>query len=151
VLSGSLGDDPRWREFGQRVAQLGVHSALSLPLRTADSVIGALNVYAHPQGAFDERAAQLGETFARPAAVAVQNAQVLAQARRLTVQLQAALDDQVVIERAVGVLMSRGGLTATEAHQRLRALNRHDQRALVELARSIVDDAVRRARSRPTS
>ena len=32
MLSGSLGGDPRWPRFGGRVARIGVHSVLSLPL-----------------------------------------------------------------------------------------------------------------------
>ena len=47
-----------------------------------------MNVYAKGRHAFDERAAELGEIYAVPAAVAVQNAQVLAQTQRLAVQLE---------------------------------------------------------------
>ena len=79
MLSGSLGGDPRWPRFGGRVARLGVHSVVSLPLITPDGVVGAMNVYAHDKNAFDERAAELGQIFAAPAAIAVQNAHVLAQ------------------------------------------------------------------------
>jgi GAF domain-containing protein len=150
VLSRSLSGDPRWPELGRRVARLGVHSALSLPLHTVDGVVGTLNAYAHARGAFDERAVELGETFAAPAAVAVQNAQVLEQARRLAARLQAALDERVVIERAVGILMSRSGASETETNERLQALSRHSRQKLVVLAQSILDDAVRRARARPT-
>ena len=32
AVSGSLGSDDRWPRFGGRVARLGVHSALSMPL-----------------------------------------------------------------------------------------------------------------------
>jgi len=44
VRSGSLGGDPRWPRFGPRVSRLGVHSVLSLPLRTPDGMLGAMNV-----------------------------------------------------------------------------------------------------------
>lgn len=66
VLSGSLGADPRWRRFGGRIARMGVHSVVSLPLLTPDKVVGAMNVYAHAKNVFDERAAELGELFAAP-------------------------------------------------------------------------------------
>jgi GAF domain-containing protein len=75
-MSGSLGSDARWRRFGGTVARLGVDSVLSLPLVTPDQVVGAMNVYAHDRHVFDEWAAELGEIYAIPAAVAVQNAQV---------------------------------------------------------------------------
>ena len=91
VRSGSLGGDARWPRFGPRIGRLGVHSVLSLPLLTPDGVLGAMNVYAHPKDAFDERAENIGRLFAVPAAIAVQNAQILAQAQRLTSHLQAAL------------------------------------------------------------
>lgn len=148
VLSGSLGGDRRWPKFGARVARLGVHSAVSLPLITARGVVGALNVYAHAKHVFDERAAELGELFAVPAAISVQNAQVLAQTRRLANQLQNALESRGVIDRAVGVLMSRSGVTEAEAIDRLRTISQNEHRKLVVVAESIVDEAVRRARAR---
>ena len=49
-----------------------------------------MNVYAHRRDAFDDHAARIGELFATPAAIAVQNAQVLEQAKRLAAGLQAA-------------------------------------------------------------
>jgi GAF domain-containing protein len=148
VLSGSLGADPRWPRFGGRVARLGVHSALSLPLITPDGVVGAMNVYAHGKNAFDDRAAELGQIFAGPAAIAVQNAHVLAQTRRLANQLQSALEVRGVIDRAVGIVMSRSGSTEHEALERLRSLSQHEHRKLAEVARQIVDEAVARARAR---
>ena len=120
MRSGSLGGDPRWPRFGPRAGRLGVHSVLSLPLITADAVVGAMNVYAHAKDAFDERAEQLGELFAVPAAIAVQNAQILAQTQRLAATLQAALTNRAVIDQAIGILMSRSGVSADEAFTRLR-------------------------------
>lgn len=151
VLSGSIGADRRWPRFGAQVARLGVHSAVSLPLLTGDSVLGALNVYAHGKHVFDNRAAELGEMFAGPAAITVQNAQVLAQARRLASQLQQALDHRGVIDRAVGILMSRSGDNEEQALARLRTLSQHEHRKLVAVAQSIVDEARRRARVRHTA
>jgi GAF domain-containing protein len=148
VMSGSLGADPRWRKFGGGVARLGVHSALSLPLVTPDGVVGAMNVYAHAKNVFDDRAAELGEIFATPAAVSVQNAQVLAQARRLAARLQTALESRVVVDRAIGIMMSRSGGTAEEALGRLRALSQNEHHKLVTVASQIVGEAVNRARAR---
>lgn len=147
VISGSLGADVRWRRFGGQVARMGVHSVLSLPLLTLDGVVGAMNVYAHAKNVFDERAAALGELFAAPAAIAVQNAQVLEQTRRLAAQLQATLNTRMVIERAIGIVMSRSGVSADEALERLRTLSQHEHTRLVVIAQNLIDEAVRRARS----
>jgi GAF domain-containing protein len=148
VLSGSIGGDSRWPRFGGRIARLGVHSVVSLPLITLDGVVGAMNVYAHGKNAFDERAAELGQIFAAPAAIAVQNAHVLAQTQRLATQLQSALELRGVIDRAVGILMSRSGITEHEALERLRTLSQHEHLKLAEVARRTVDEAVARARAR---
>ena len=148
VLSGSLGADPRWPRFGGRVARLGVHSVVSLPLITPDGVVGAMNVYAHDKNVFDNRAAELGQIFAVPAAIAVQNAHVLAQTRRLANQLQSALEIRGVIDRAIGILMSRSGSTEHEAIERLRSMSQHEHRKLADVASQIVDEAVARARAR---
>ena len=148
VLSGSLGGDARWPRFGGRVARMGVHSVVSLPLVTPDGVVGAMNVYARAKDAFDERSAELGMLFAMPAAIAVQNAHVLAQARRLAEQLQHALQARGVVDRAVGILLSRSGGTEIEAMQRLRELSQSEHRKLSVVAQSIVDEAVRRANAR---
>src|SRR4029077_2001572 len=87
MRSGSLGGEQRWPRFGPRVGRLGVHSVLSLPLLTPDGVFGAMNVYARAKDAFDDHAVNVGELFSVPAAIAVQNAQVLAQAKRLAANL----------------------------------------------------------------
>jgi transcriptional regulator with GAF, ATPase, and Fis domain len=148
IVSGSLGGDSRWPRFGGRVARLGVHSVVSLPLMTPDGVVGAMNVYAHAKNVFDDRAAELGQVFAVPAAIAVQNAHVLAQTRRLANGLQSALELRGVIDQAIGILMSRSGGTDHQALERLRALSQREHRKLAEVAREIVDEAVARARAR---
>ncbi|MDT4972905.1 MAG: hypothetical protein QOG22_3048 [Pseudonocardiales bacterium] len=151
VRSGALGDDTQWPEFGPRVKRLGVHSVLSLPLLIPGGVVGAMNVYAHPANSFDDHAVVIGELFAVPAAIAVQNAQVLAQTKRLAHQLQAALTSRAVIDQALGILMSRTGSTPEQAFDRLRDRSQTDNVKLREVAQRVVDEAVRRARARHTS
>lgn len=148
VRSGRLEADPQWPQFGPQVARLGVHSVLSIPLLIADGVLGAMNVYAHGPDAFDDDAARIGELFAIPAAIAVQNAQVLAQTRRLASQLQAALTNRATIDQAMGILMSRVGCGPDEAFDRLRQLSQHENRKLHDVAQTLLDEAVRRARAR---
>jgi AmiR/NasT family two-component response regulator len=86
--------------------------------------------------------------FAVPAAIAVQNAQILAQTQRLASNLQAALTNRAVIDQAIGILMSRGGITADEAFDRLRELSQREHTKLSDVAAGVVDAAVRRARGR---
>jgi GAF domain-containing protein len=151
VRSGSLGGEKMWPRFGPRVGRLGIHSALSLPLLLPGQLVGAINVYARGKDVFDDHAAELGELFAAPAAVAVHNAQILTQALALTVQLQSALSSRPVIDQAIGLLRGRSGGTAEEAFARLRAISQSEHTKLVDVAQRTVDEAVRRARSRHTN
>ena len=149
VISGALGSDRTWPRFGPRASTLGVNSVLSLPLLLdAGAVLGSMNVYAREKDAFDDRAAQLGELFAVPAAISVQNAQALSQARRLATQLQTALTSRTIIDQALGILMSRSGCTSDEAFDRLRTMSQAENRKSAVVANSIVEQAVRRARAR---
>lgn len=147
VRSGSLGGEKMWPRFGPRVGRLGVHSALSVPLLLPDRVVGAINVYAHGKNVFDAHAAEFAELFAKPAAVAVHNAQILSHAVSLTVQLQAALSSRPVIDQAIGIIRGRTGRSAEDALSQLRLISQSEHRKLVDVAKHVVDAAVRRARS----
>jgi GAF domain-containing protein len=150
VVSGSLQLEKRWPRFGPRVAVLGVHSVLSLPLMGPAGALGAMNVYAHVEDAFDHRAVELGELFAVPAAISVRNAQVLAQTKRVATRLQSALTSRSVIDQAVGILISRSGCSVDEAFQKLVTMSQAENRKVSAVAQHLVDEARRRARARHT-
>jgi transcriptional regulator with GAF, ATPase, and Fis domain len=147
-VSGSLGSDKRWPHFGGRVARMGVHSALSLPLMVGDEVIGAINAYARSRDAFGEHAVQLGSQFAEPAAVSVYNAQLLARAQERTKALQRALDSRAVIDQAIGIIRSRSGVSAEVAFDRLIRHSQTENIKLYVVAERMVEEAARRARAR---
>jgi GAF domain-containing protein len=148
VRSGSLETDPQWPEFGPKVGRMGVHSVLSLPLITAGGVLGAMNVYARRPDAFDARAAELGELFAVPAAVSVQNARALSSAARLTEQLEMALSNRSMIDQAIGVLISRSGCTGAQGYDKLRSLSQSEHKKVAVVAEAMVGEAMKTARSR---
>lgn len=147
VRSGELDTDPQWPRFGPRIGHLGVHSALSIPLLINGGVLGAMNVYAHQRDAFDEQGRKIGELFAVPAAIAVQNAQVLAQTKRLAKQLQIALTNRAAIDQATGILMSRFGCSADEALDRLAQMSRAEGEKLHTVAGRVVEGAVQLSRA----
>jgi GAF domain-containing protein len=148
TASGSLGSDSRWPHFGGRVARLRIHSALALPLIVGEEVIGAINSYAKARDAFAEHSVKLGSQFARPAAVSVYNAQLLASAHERTLQLQRALGSRATIDQAIGIIRSRAGGSAEDAFQRLMQRSQADNVKLHILAEQLVEEAVRRARAR---
>lgn len=137
--SPDLGQDAEWPTFGPLAADLGVHSALSLPLQVNGDVLGALNVYSHQRDAFDGSSRRVGEQFAGPASVAVHNARTLAQAQRTAAELQIALTSRSTIDRAVGVIMSRSGLTAEDAFVRLRIISQREHTKLNVIAERLLE------------
>ena len=151
TVSGSLESDSRWPRFGGRLARLGVHSTLALPLLIGEQVIGAINTYAYRRDAFAEHAVLLGSQFAAPAAVSVYNAQLLAETQERTHQLQRALGSRAVIDQAIGIIRSRSGASAQEAFDRLVRMSQSENIKLYVVAQRLVEEAVRRAqvRSRP--
>ncbi|MEU0499015.1 GAF and ANTAR domain-containing protein [Mycobacterium sp. NPDC006124] len=148
VRSGSLGGEKKWPRFGPRVGRMGVHSVLALPLLLPDRVVGAITVYAYAKDVFDDHAEELGELFALPAAAAVHNAQVLADALVLNAQLQRALSSRPVIDQAIGIIRARTGRTAEDAFVQLQSMSQSEHRKLADVATLVVDEAVRRAQAR---
>ncbi|MCH9768407.1 MAG: GAF and ANTAR domain-containing protein [Actinomycetia bacterium] len=148
IVSGSLGSDSRWPRFGGKVARMGVHSALSLPLVVGGEVLGAINAYARTRDAFGDHAVALGSQFSGPAAVSVHNAEVLASTRERTEHLQRALTNRAVIDQAIGIIRSRTGASAEEGIERLRQMSQAENVKLALLATQLVDEAVRRAKAR---
>jgi GAF domain-containing protein len=147
-VSGSLGSDKRWPRFGGRVARLGVHSALSLPLTVEDQLIGAINAYAHTRDAFAEHAVRLASQFAAPAAVSLYNARLLTDATERAAQLQRALVSRTAIDQAIGIVRARTGVSAEQAFDRLVRLSQTENTKLRVVAERLVDEAVRRAHGR---
>jgi GAF domain-containing protein len=128
VVSGSLGSDARWPRFGARVARLGVHSVVSMPLLIGDQVNGSINSYARERDAFGEHAVRLGTRFAGPAAVSLYNAQLLTATltRERAEQLQRALGSRTVIDQAIGLIRGRTGGSAEEAFDELRRISQSE-------------------------
>ena len=144
--SGGLGEDLSWPMFGPLAAELGIHSAISLPLVLDHKVVGALNVYARDRNAFDAASRHLGEQFAAPAAVAIHNARTLDQAQRTAAQLEVALTGRSTIDRAVGIVIERSGISAEDAFIRLRIMSQHEGETMTTVAERMIRKAMRPGR-----
>jgi hypothetical protein len=112
--------------------------------------LGAMNVYAHAKDSFDQRAIELGELFAVPAAISVRNAQVLARTKRVATTLQSALTSRGVIDQALGIVISRTGCSADEAFEKIVTVSQAENRKVSAVAQQLVEEARRRARARHT-
>ncbi|GAA3341713.1 GAF and ANTAR domain-containing protein [Amorphoplanes nipponensis] len=130
--------DTRWPHWAARAAEAGVRSALAVGLPVAESVTGALNVYARVPDAFSPDAVGLAQTFAGYAAVALANAHVLDRQTTLAHQMQAAMASRAVIEQAKGIIMGDRRCTADEAFRMLAEVSRAENRKVRDVAAALV-------------
>jgi GAF domain-containing protein len=111
--SRDVGNEPRWLKWGPAVAELGIHSVLSVRLETRARRYGSLNLYSDRVDAFDDDDVAVATIFVRHAAVALANA-------HNEEGLQVAIDARKLIGQAQGILMERFDLDADRAFDFLR-------------------------------
>ena len=139
VRIDSISEETRWPEFRDRAAEKDLRSSLSHPLK-ANGSVGALNLYARSERAFDAAAAAVSEIFAKQASIALQNAQTYLVARRLSEQLNEALQSRDIIGQAKGILMEREGIDDEEAFDMLRAISQNANVKLRDVAERLVEE-----------
>jgi PAS domain S-box-containing protein len=130
VRVGSASEDLRWPRFAERAAELGVGSILAIPL-SPRGVNAALSLYAAAEGAFDDEDEVIGRAFAIHAGIALAHAE-------LEANLRTALQSRECIGQAVGILMERHRMTATQAFDLLVYASQRTHRKLRELAKWVV-------------
>jgi GAF domain-containing protein len=130
-----------WATFRERALELGFGSVLSVPLLSGDVAIGALNIFAADTDLLPEDDVLLARRIAAPAAATLANARAYRQATRLAGQLEVALANRSVIERAKGVLMVTQRCTEDEAFGLLRAASQQRNIKVVDIAAQVVSRA----------
>ena len=128
----------RWPEFSASAYRLPIAGVAAIPMRLAEHVIGALNLYApEPRRWSDEDMAVAG-VLADVATSYVVNASKLRQQEQLSEQLQEALDSRVVIEQAKGITATQRRVTVEHAYQLMRSHARNNNASLRVVAEAIV-------------
>jgi len=128
----------RWPDFSASAYRLPIAGVAAIPMRLAEHVIGALNLYApEPRQWSDEDIAVAG-VLADVATSYVVNASKLRQQEQLSEQLQEALDSRVVIEQAKGVTATQRRVTVEQAYQLMRSHARNNNASLRAVAEAIV-------------
>jgi len=119
-------------------ARLDVAGVAGIPMRLADQIIGALNLYAAgPREWSDEDIAVAG-VLADVATSYVVNASKLRQQEQLSEQLQHALESRVVIEQAKGITAQQNSVTIDQAYQLMRGHARNNNASMRTVAEAIV-------------
>jgi GAF domain-containing protein len=131
----------RWPGFRDRALELGFGSVLSVPLMSGGVAIGALNIFAAESGLLAEDDVLLARRIAAPAAATLANARAYRQATRLAGQLETALANRSVIERAKGVLMVTQRCTEEEAFGLMRTASQQRNIKVVNIAEQVLRSA----------
>jgi GAF domain-containing protein len=123
--------DARWPQWGPAVAQLGIHSVLSIRLESKTRIYGALNLYAEAVGAFGPQDVAIAQSFARHATIALSAAYT-------EEGLNLAIDARTFIGQAQGILMGRYGISAERAFEYLRRRSQQENIKLSDIAQDVI-------------
>jgi len=150
VQIDDISAEDRWPEWTSAVTALGVRSMLSVPMLSAGRSMGAIKVYADRPRVYDSSSVTILELFAQQAAVLLSNTEAVSDARKLSVQLTAALEDRDVIGQAIGVLLAQGASDVPAALKSLRSAAQRAGTPLHTVAQGILDTTTARHTDRST-
>jgi GAF domain-containing protein len=133
----------RWPEFSTTASRVGVAGVAGIPMRLADEVIGALNVYSSEPRVWTDDDMSVAVVLADVATSYVVNASKLRQQEQLSEQLQEALISRVVIEQAKGITAQQNSVSIDSAYQLMRRHARNNNASLRVVAEAIVSVGLR--------
>ncbi len=129
----------QWPRYKEAAARHGLSSVVGLPLILDDHRIGSLNVYDTNVREWTDAELASAWVLADMATAYLVHAGELAEARKLTEQLQYALDSRIVIEQAKGMLSRDHSIPVDEAFRLLRMFARSHNLGLRDVARRVVE------------
>jgi GAF domain-containing protein len=132
-----------WPAFTPRLEAAGFSSALAVPMRLRDEVIGALNVFRIAPGSFSAADVKLGRALADVATVGLLQERTIRARDLVAEQLRGALNSRILIEQAKGVLAERTGSDVDHAFTVIRAHARRHGLALATVAADVVSGRTR--------
>jgi len=131
-------ESSRWPEFSATAARLSVAGVAGIPMRLADKVIGALNLYSSEAREWTDEDIAVAGVLADVATSYVVNASKLRQQEQLSEQLQQALESRVIIEQAKGITAQQKSVSVDDAYQMIRRHARNNNASLRVVAEAIV-------------
>jgi len=128
----------RWPEFAAAATRLGVAGVAGVPMRLADQIIGALNMYSPEPREWSDQDIAAAAVLADVATSYVINASKMRQQQQLTEQLQQALESRVVIEQAKGITAQQNAVSVDQAYDLMRGHARSNNASMRAVAHGIV-------------
>jgi GAF domain-containing protein len=138
VRTDDLARETRWPASRDAIVGHGVRAVLGVPVHLGGIVVGSLDAYRAVPHEWDESEEEALVSYGTVVEATLRAALAGHQATELTGQLQYALDNRVVIERAVGFLMGRTGADAVTAFNTLRSSARTQRRKVADVAREVL-------------
>ena len=139
VVVPDLDADERWPAIREPLRAAGVRAVLGVPTRLGGGPVGTLNVYCADAREWDQSERDAIRAFNTVLEGQIASAVAVRDHSRIVDQLQYALENRVVIERAIGMLMARHDLDAVAAFARLRRAARSTRRTVAVLAKDILE------------
>lgn len=147
IVIESTREDGPWPAFRQRAAKHGIGSTLSLPMGVDQVPVGAMNLYAHGEQAFNQNDIDLGGLFASQAAAVLMNTHAYWDTRDLSARLGEAIKSSAVIEQAKGMLMAAQHCDDQAAFDLLVRASERENVKLRDIAARIVANIIRGGQS----
>lgn len=131
--------ETRWPQFTAAAIAAGYRSTHAIPLRLRNNVIGAMNLFCFSQSVLSVDDVSLGQALADVATIGLLQERAVRQSETLAEQLQAALNNRILIEQAKGVLHARARVGLDEGFELMRAHSRRNNRPLRDVAAAVID------------
>jgi GAF domain-containing protein len=139
VTTDDLAQESRWPACREALIRHGVRAVLGVPVVLGGVTVGSLDLYMDRPRRWDGSECSALSRYSQVLETTLDAALRARHSSELADQLQYALDNRVVIERAVGFLMARFGVDAVAAFNILRRTARNQRRKVVEIARQLLD------------
>jgi GAF domain-containing protein len=130
--------DRRWPGYASAAADHGVRSLLSMPIVSSVGWHAALSLYAAAPHAFSSQDIVMVRRYARQVARSLRLVVQVAARAEIGAQVAIAQSSAVLMDLAIGILMSDYGLGHEAAVQYLRTVARHTSQGLRQTALNIV-------------
>jgi GAF domain-containing protein len=139
VRTSDVTSDERYPRLGPLLEGEQVRAVVGAPIHVGGQAVGSINAYRAHRYDWDESDVDALLALSVLAGRILSTALLASSQEKVVQQLQEALENRISIERAVGMLMGRFGISAVDAFERLRQRARSERRRVVEVADDVLD------------
>jgi hypothetical protein len=142
IFNEDLEMSDRWPAFNAEARRRGFVMVHALPMRLRGEVIGAVNAFSADTEPLTRYEIELGQAFADVATVGLLQERSIRESMVVNEQLQAALNNRIVIEQAKGMLAERHQVDVSEGFESLRRYARDRNLKLGAVAQALLDGTI---------